>query len=55
MAPVAVLATKPVTPLARRLGIITPLTPTASAVRKIEPKLRGSFKLSKIKKTALVD
>ena len=47
-APVEVLATTGVTPTARCFGIMTPVTFVASAVRKIEPKLCGSVRPSKM-------
>ena len=43
IAPVAVLATTGVTPTARCLGMMTPETLVASAVRKIEPRLWGQL------------
>ena len=49
-APVEAFVTTGVIPTERCFGIITPVTPLASAVRKIEPKLCGSSKLSKISK-----
>ena len=48
IAPVEAFATVCLSVTERRLGIITPSTPVASAVLKIDPKLCGSSKPSNI-------
>ena len=50
-APVEVLETTGVTPTARCLGMMTPDTLVASAVRRIDPRLCGSVKPSRINKS----
>ncbi len=52
-APVEVLETTGVTPTARCLGMMTE-TLVASAVRKIDPRLCGSAKLSRINKRVVL-